>query len=208
MTTRSAPSFIVRAFTSSIEFSARWLTVSGLFFKKNRNIFMKIEVMMLTFTVLSIFLLFIIDKISYAAGLVISIFLIQRVFEYFVVYSRNFILNRGRVFTNFPNEVSLGEWLILMFFVNMIQVMLVFATWYRFISFHSPQSFSVGEPLGVLDSLYFGTVTFFTVGFGDIVPMMPLTKILAMLQIGLTFYTIVIVINGLISIHFRNRDDA
>jgi len=46
-------------------------------------------------------------------------------------------------------------------------------------------------------------ITFITVGYGDIIPLSALAKSIVMLQVALTFYTLVIVVNGLISIHFR-----
>ncbi|MBU1683515.1 potassium channel family protein [Patescibacteria group bacterium] len=157
--------------------------------------------MMLVLTAICIALLITIHQLPYWLAFVIAILLIQRVLEFVIVYSRNFILNRGRIFSEFHDMEKRGQWLILMFSLNIIQIILIFAIWYRLISFLDPSAFS--SSLNILDSFYFSIVTFLTVGYGDITPLTALPKVLVITQAILTFYTIVIVINGLISIHFR-----
>lgn len=158
---------------------------------------------MLLITTICVGLLFIIHLIPKIAAIVISIILVQRLIEFLVVYSRNFIFRTGRIFSDFPNPQKQGEWLILMFFLNIIQIIVIFSIWYRVISLHVVDSFS--QVMGVLDSLYFSVVTFLTVGYGDITPIAPVAKGLVLIQNILTFYILVIVINGLISIHFHRR---
>lgn len=131
-------------------------------------------------------------------GIGVSILLVQRLAEYLIVYSRNFVLNRGRIFSH-ADKLQRGQWLIIMFFMNLVQINIIFAIWYRFLSFNIAGAFS--KSLSILDSFYFSVVTFFTIGYGDIVPLVPLAKILAVVQGITAFYTFVIVVNGLISIH-------
>ncbi len=195
------PSNIIKWYSRAIEFGNRWLTLGGILFRNGERVFMKIETMMLLMIVICAGLLLWIHLLPFWVGFVISVLLAQRILEYIVVYSRNFIFNRGRVFTHFPDKQTQGEWLITIFFLNIIQMMVIFATWFRFISFHFPDSFS--KPLGVFDSLYFTIVTFFTIGYGDIVPVAGISKTLILLETVIGFYTIVIVINGLISLHFN-----
>jgi hypothetical protein len=193
---------IVDHFSRMIEFGNKWFTLSGWIFHSGKHIFQKLEMMMLVITFLCVVLLLTIHRLPYLAALIICVLLIQRVIEFLIVYSRNFILNRGRIFSEFTDTARRGQWLILMFSINIIQITLIFAIWYRMISFWAPASFS--RTLGILDSLYFSVVTSLTVGYGDIIPVSDLAKWLVIIQLILTFYTIVIVINGLISIHFRN----
>ena len=120
-----------------------------------------------------------------------------------IVYARNFIYNKGRIFAHFENPTRCSEWLIIMFTLNIIQIVVIFAVWYRFISLADPAAF--GQAMGVLDSVYFSAITFLTIGFGDITPQSDITKLLVLFQGGITFYTIVIVVNGLISIHFVKK---
>jgi hypothetical protein len=195
---------IVDYFSRFIEFGNRWFTLSNLLFSSGEHIFRKLEGMMFVVTIFCVILLLTIHQFPYMAGLIICVLLIQRVVEFLVVYSRNFIFNRGRIFSEFTDPKRMGQWLILMFSFNIIQIILIFAIWYRAISFWAPESFS--RALSILDSLYFSVVTFLTVGYGDIIPKSDLAKGLVILQLILTFYTIVIVINGVISIHFRKSD--
>lgn len=195
---------IVDYFSKAVEFGNRWFTLSSLLFRSGEHIFRKLEGMMLIITLFCIVLLLTIHQFPYMAGIVICVLLVQRVIEFLVVYSRNFIFNRGRIFSEFTDIKRRGQWLILMFTFNIIQIVLVFSIWYRMISTWAPSSFS--HSLSILDSLYFSIVTFLTVGYGDMIPISDLAKGLVVLQLILTFYTIVIVINGVISIHFRRGE--
>ena len=158
---------------------------------------------MIVITSLCVLLLFIIDLLPYYLGLIISILLFQRILEFLIVYSRNFVLHKGRIFSDFKDDIKRGQWLILMFVISVVQINLVFAIWYRFLTTSISDAFS--NSLTVLDSLYFSIITFMTIGYGDIVPTQPITKLLVLLQTILTFYTIFIVINGLIYSHFRGK---
>jgi len=193
-------SMIVPAFARIVEWGNDWLTLSRMLFRKKRGIFVKVEILMILITLLCIGLLLFIDLIPFKIAVVIGIILVQRVLEFLIIYSRNFILTRGLIFTRFKDETKLGEWLILMFGMSITQIVLVFAIWYRLISFYDPNAFS--QPIGILDSLYFSIVTFTTIGFGDIIPVSTLPKVLVIFQTFLTFFTIVVVINGLVSIHY------
>lgn len=197
-------SLLAKVFTETVEFGNRYFTLGGYLFRRGGNVFMRIEMMMFALTLLCIVLLFWIHRFPYWVGLIVSLLLLQRIFEYLIVYSRNFILGRGRVFTHFQNKVVRGQWLILMFFLNMLQALFIFSIWYRFFSFHHPEAFS--SILTTLDSLYFSIVTFFTIGYGDITPISTGAKMLVIFQTLFGFYTIVIVINGLISLHFRSEE--
>lgn len=192
-------SFLVKAFAGIIEFGNRYFTLGGAIFRKDKkNIFFKIEVMMIVMILLCGAILFYIDRFPFWLGVAVCILLAQRLAEYLIVYSRNFVLIRGRIFTHADTRER-GQWLIIMFFMNLLQVIIIFAIWYRFLSLNFSGAFS--KNLDVLNSIYFSTVTFFTIGYGDIVPLLPLAKILAVAQGITAFYTFVIVVNGLISIH-------
>lgn len=195
--------FIVRAFSAFIEWGNQWLTLSHWIFKPDEYIFVKVESMMIAINVLCLALLFVIHWIPFFLLPFIYAFFVQRVAEFVIVYSRNFIFKRGRVYSQMHSDLNRGVWLILMFSLSLVQMILVFASWYRAISFSNPDAFT--RPLGVLDSVYFSMVTFLTIGFGDIVPVSDSAKILMIAQGVLTFFTIAIVINGLISTHFGAR---
>lgn len=161
--------FIVHAFSAFIEWGNQWLTLSHWAFKPNEFIFVKVEAMMIAINTLCLGLLFVIHKVpAFLLPFIYALF-VQRIAEFVIVYSRNFIFKRGRVYSQMHSDLNRGVWLILMFSLSLVQVILVFASWYRAISFSNPGAFS--QPLGILDSVYFSMVTFLTIGFGDIVPV-------------------------------------
>ncbi len=196
-------SLLVDWFGHLIDFGNRWFVLSRYLFKSDDNIFHKLEGLMVIIVLFCVGFWLGLAYIPTKIAIVIAILLAQRVIEFVIVYSRNFIFSRGRIFTHFKDAQKRGQWLIGMFTMNIMQMIVIFAIWYRLISVVYPISFS--QPLGTLDSLYFSFVTFITVGYGDIYPISAFAKIVAMSQIALTFYTVVIVINGLISIHFTSK---
>lgn len=201
--TNANQSLLLTAFSWFIEWGNRYLTLSSWFLRKGGRIFVKLEILMFFVTAFCISSLFWIDRIHTVVAIFISIFLAQRLLEFFLVYTRNFILHRGRIFSEFSDDMIRGQWLLLIFSLNIIQILFVFATWYYLLNLHDNSAFT--QVLNQLDSLYFSVMTFLTVGYGDIVPIDPLAKILVILQSAVTFFTLVVVINGLISMHFSKR---
>lgn len=58
-----------------------------------------------------------------------------------------------------------------------------FAVAYMFTSHRDLKAFSIGGKLSIIDSLYFSVITAATVGYGDIVPVSKMAKIIVMTQI-------------------------
>lgn len=200
----SEHSSIISGFSRFVEWGNKYFTLAQWIFKKaDHQIFVKVESMMVVITAICLVLLIVIQHLHHWIGIVVCILLIQRVFEFFIIYSRNFIFNRGRIFSIFSNSQKRGEWLITMFALNIMQLLLIFAIWYQMISLIDPQAFS--QPLHVINSIYFSFVTFITVGYGDIYPISSLARLVNIGQMALVFYTVVIVVNGLISIHFNRQ---
>lgn len=65
----------------------------------------------------------------------------------------------------------------------------IYAGIYRFISFLDEKSFS--QKLNINDSLYFSSITNFTLGYGDILPIKPLAKF-AVVSHSLIFWMVAI----------------
>lgn len=195
-------SFIINVFSNFIEWGNNNLTLSHWFFNKNKNIFIKLELMMVIISFICVLFLIFIRDLPIWVGVIVSILLTQRVLEFFIVYSRNFIFNRGRVFLYFKDSQKSGQWLITMFGLNVIQILFIFAIWYQMISSFNPEAFS--QQLFALNSLYYSFTTFVTVGYGDIFAKSSLAQLVVISQMAFTFYTLVIVVNGLISVHFKN----
>jgi hypothetical protein len=198
-------SFIVRAFSAIIEWGNEWLTLSHWFFRQGELVFIRIEAMMLIITAVCITLPFWVDRIPSVLYPLLIAFFVQRILEFVIVYSRNYILKRGRIYshTQFHSEQHRGAWLILMFSISVLQIVMVFASWVRLISFTDVNAFT--RPLSGLDSIYFSAVTFLTIGYGDIAPLHTDAKLLILAQGAITYFVLVVVINGLISTHFGNR---
>jgi len=194
-------SILVNSFSNFVEFSNKHFTLAKYLIKDERDVFYRIEKMMLWTMVITIIIQLTIHLMPVWLAITLAILLAQRVFEFVIVYARNFIFGRGRVFTDFKDAQQQGEWLIMMFSLNILQVLIIYSVWYRLLSILDPQAF-LGK-LTILNSLYFTVVSFLTVGYGDILPVSDFAKILVLTQGVLTFYTLVIVVNGLISIHFR-----
>ena len=163
-------SIILRLSSRFIEFANRHFTLAKWLFGSNKIIFFELEIMMVAIIAVCVGLLFFVDLLPIKLAIIIAILLFQRVFEFVIVYSRNFILHRGRIFSDFPDPQEQGEWLLMMFFMNIIQLVLVFAIWYRVLSLAVPGAFT--KTLGTLDSLYFSTVTFLTIGSYIVFPLM------------------------------------
>ncbi len=194
-------SILIDSYRDFIDFANKRLTLSKYIIKDNKDIFYKIERMMLVIMIISIVVLCTLHMMPRWLAITLAILFAQRVFEFIVVYSRNFIFHRGRIFTDFSDPQRQGEWLIMTFSLNILQVVLVFSIWYRLIGLMNPGAF-FGD-MSILNSVYFSVITFITVGYGDIIPISSLAKVLVMLQTTLTFYTLVIVVNGLISVHYK-----
>ncbi len=188
--------FIVHWFSLFIEWGNRWLTLSHWLFKGGEYIFVKVETLMLFLTAFCFTLPFWVEQIPNEFQFLFYIFVVQRIVEFLIVYSRNFIFKRGRIYAQVHSDLNRGVWLILMFSLSVMQIVLVFAAWFRLISFHDLAAFS--RPLDGLNSIYFSVVSFLTIGYGDITPLKVLPKILMIFHGFLTYFVVVIVINGLI----------
>lgn len=199
----SEHSLLIPLFSRFIEWGNENFTLSRWLFRKSKKIFVKLELMMVAVAIICFGILLTIRFFPFWLGLLISILLIQRVIEFFIVYTRNFIFNRGRIFSHFDSSEKRGEWLITVFGLNVLQVIFIFAIWYQMISSVDFGAFS--HQLFAIDSLYFSFTTFVTVGYGDIFPISVLARVVTMAQMALTFYTLVIVVNGLIALHFSKK---
>jgi hypothetical protein len=201
-------SFIVRAFSAMVEWGNEWLTLSHWFFKRGELVFVRIEAMMLIITSFCMTLPFWVDDIPSIFYPLLYAFFVQRIAEFMIVYSRNFILKRGRIYshTQFHSDQHRGAWLILMFSLSVLQIVMVFASWTRLISFTDISAFT--RPLSGLDSIYFSAVTFLTIGYGDIAPLHTDAKLLILAEGVITYFVLVVVINGLISTHFGSRNPS
>lgn len=80
----------------------------------------------------------------------------------------------------------------------------VFARAYRVLSVVDPHAFS--QPLDTLDSYYFTTTVFSTVGFGDITPRLTLAKVMTMLQMVGNLALIGLVVRVLAGAGSRSRN--
>ena len=195
-------SILIDHFRELIDFANRYFVLSKYVISGNKDIFIRIEKMMVGILMLSVVVLFTLQYMPLWLAIALSVLFAQRILEFIIVYSRNFIFHRGRIFTDFKDPQQQGEWLIMTFSLNILQMVIIFSIWYHLISLIDSTAF-FGAPMTVFNSVYFSVITFMTVGYGDIAPLSTLAKTLVLIQNGLTFYTLVIVVNGLISIHFK-----
>lgn len=80
--------------------------------------------------------------------------------------------------------------------------LIAFATVYHLQSFVAADAFS--EPLSRLDALYFAVTVFTTVGFGDIVPVSPVARVIVTVQMLLNL----VVLGGVLQLLFDTARSA
>jgi hypothetical protein len=88
-------------------------------------------------------------------------------------------------------------------------LLLVFASTYVLVSSARPDSFT--EPLGHTDSLYFTVTVFSTVGFGDIVPLTEVARIVTTIQMLMGLVTVGVVAKvllGAVQVAQRRQDGS
>jgi len=116
-------------------------------------------------------------------------------FAVIIWLDRRYRLGGGRVLALYVMGYTLGRGWIEMLRIDTVQmnnvlglrlnvwtsiVLFVLATTYFISSQSAPSAYS--EPLSRLDALYFSVTVFSTVGFGDIVPVSSLARVLTMAQ--------------------------
>lgn len=91
-------------------------------------------------------------------------------------------------------------WLML---VNMFQIILSFGLDYYCLLQVNAQSFSVNQELQgaelIFECVYFSTLNFTFIGYGDITPQTVPAKLMAMTEISLTFLTVIFLLSDFIS---------
>lgn len=74
-----------------------------------------------------------------------------------------------------------------------------FAVVYVFVSSIDPTSFSTGKALGVVESMYFSTITAATVGYGDIAPKTDVTRLIVVAQVSISLLYVIILFSAFAS---------
>ena len=120
---------------------------------------------------------------------------------YFTFFVGSFFgsLAIGRISTGLSGMMSqvwrmreLANRLISTFFAY-LGIMLLFAGVYRLVSYHSPKVFD--RPIeSTVDAIYFSTITITTLGYGDIRPTEPLTKVITAIEALIGIFLLAILI--------------
>jgi Ion channel len=121
--------------------------------------------------------------------------------------ARFYYFNAWRAWRWWASRVEVGKRReVLLSWFGPSSVILLFALWaicliaaFGVIHFAlaSPMNTPAGQPPGGWDYLYFSGVTFFTLGFGDISPREPLGRFLAVVEAGVGFAFLAVVISYL-----------
>jgi hypothetical protein len=121
--------------------------------------------------------------------------------------ARLYYVTAWRVWRSLANRLEAGKRReVLLSWFGPSSVVLLFALWAicliaAFGAIHhavaSPMNTPSGQPAGWLDYLYFSGVTFFTLGFGDLSPREPLGRVLAVIEAGVGFAFLAVVISYL-----------
>lgn len=116
-----------------------------------------------------------------------------RLTRFFYVWMRNVIFRAARVRRGSKRELLLSSF-------GPLSLLLLFALWaillvvsFAFIYWGAKQRYSDGET-SLLSMLYLSGVTFFTLGYGDMAPVTPIGRALAVLEAGLGFGFLAVVI--------------
>jgi voltage-gated potassium channel len=96
-----------------------------------------------------------------------------------------------------PKEQS-GFSVLFLAFISYLFMVYGYGVVYSFISSIDDSAFSMSK-LGFIDGLYFSLVTSSTVGYGDITPKSPVTKIVVMSQIIISMAYIVMLFSSAVS---------
>jgi len=106
-----------------------------------------------------------------------------------------FLLETGLLFEEFFNQASLLLAPTLAFFTYYTFVIIVFSCIYAIVDRLIPGAhfsvFGVERDISFLESLYFSIITLSTVGYGDLLPLSPLVRAIAALQIVIGVWLII-----------------
>jgi Ion channel len=121
--------------------------------------------------------------------------------------ARFYYVNAWRIWRGLADRLEAGKRReVLLSWFGPSSVVLLFALWAGFLiaafgaihhALGSPMNTPAAQAAGLLDYLYFSGVTFFTLGFGDFSPREPLGRTLAVIEAGIGFAFLAVVISYL-----------
>ena len=91
------------------------------------------------------------------------------------------------------------SWALVLMMLSYSAFNYAFAVVYVFVSSIDPTSFSTGKALGVVESMYFSTITAATVGYGDIAPKTDVARLIVVAQVSVSLLYVIILFSAFAS---------
>lgn len=186
---------------------------------KKRPISVWVKVALAILTPLALFYLFVVPMLAaqspqsfgvpgvlFGAFMLIQLFMLVATFALdsaaaFYTYQPWLALRRRQArYSPYRSDKNVpSSWALVPMMLSYSAFNYAFAVVYVFTSSIDPSSFSTGKPLGVVESIYFSTITAATIGYGDIAPKTDVARLIVVAQVSISLLYVIILFSAFAS---------